>query len=560
MSTSESILTLADHGDASTLREVLRDRALRSLYFFNKALAGYTKLTDYLHKPFCDHIQTTAQDVRKRVYLWPRGYYKSSIAKGYALWCHLPCPEVDYLGNPYPDYLRWLHDPDGPILFVGESELVASSKLRDIKANVESNQLIQWLFPEILPKRDGKWTETEITLGARTKSQDESSIMAIGIGGKITGFHFKKIIYDDPIGEKAAESEAEMDKAWSWFEVAPGLLQDPATGEEAGFGTRWKHGTADIWGRMKALLPAEVEETGRHTGFTFFERSVIEDNQPTFPDKYPLPIIKELEKRLGSYRFGCNYMNNPTLPEGADFKPEWIKEYGIEKDSEGKMNRILPRDGTPSFSLGKLLRMSFYDVSAGGKSAGAENAIIVAGMDSLRRIFVLSSWSANCTIGEAIEEWHKKNDRFRCYHNHFEDVGAQKVVLDLVKERNLGQQGTKGPLCRTCGDSHYRLEPLAVKPVGGKNKEERVRMFAQESFQQGRVYLYEGMLKLKGQILSFPHGDLVDQFDALAYLCNLLRPPLSDEEVLDMEEEEEKHKRPAMARILTGGRVYGGYV
>lgn len=540
--------------DATQLRDVLRDKALRSLYFFCKVLMGYDKMRDYLHLPLCDHIQSSAIDVRKRGYLWPRGYYKSSIGKGYALWSLIPCPDTDYLGNPYPEILRSLHDPDGPILFVSESESVASSKLRDIKAQLESNQLIRWLFPEIFPEVKSKWTETELLL-ARSKTMDESSLMAIGVGGKITGFHFKKIIYDDPFGEKAAESEAEADKVWSWFEVAPGLLQDPGTGEELLFGTRWKHGSADLYGRIKQQLPYEVQESGRSVGFVFFERSIVEDDKPTFPDKYPWDVIKELERRLGPYRFACNYMNAPNYPEGADFHPGWIKEYKISEDKK----TLIPSDGSPPIIVGKLLRMSFYDVSAGGKSASAENAQVLAGMDALRRIFVLIAWGKNCTIGEAIENWHKLNDKLRCYKNHYEQVGAQKVVEDLIRERNLGSIGPKGPMCRTCGESHYRISPVAVKPPGGKSKEERIRMFAQEAFEQGRVYVHESMLKLKGQITAFPHGELVDLFDALAYLCNLLRPPMSDEELLDLEAEEEKHKIPPPSRVVSE-RHYGGYV
>lgn len=540
--------------DATQLREVLRDKALRSLYFFNKVVMSYAQMRDYLHLSLCDHIHQTAFNVRKRAYMWPRGYYKSSVGKGYALWSLIPCPEKDYLGNAYSEELKAIHDPNGPVLFVGESEAVASSKLRDIKWQLETNQLLQWLFPEIYPDVKSKWTESELLL-KRSKTMDESSLMAIGVGGKITGFHFRKIIYDDIFGEKAAESQAEAEKVWSWFEVAPGLLQEPGTGEELILGTRWKHGKADLYGRIKEQLPYEVSESGRSTGFVFFEKAIVENDQPTFPDKYPWHTIKELEKRLGPYRFACNFMNAPNLPEGADFRPAWIKEYKISEDKK----TIIPSDGSPSIAVGKLLRMSFYDVSAGGVSATAENAQVVAGMDSMKRIFCLVAWGKNCTIGEAVENWHRLNDKLHCYKNHYEYVGAQKVVEDLIKERNLGAIGPKGPICRTCGESHYRITPLPVKPPGGKSKEERIRMFAQEAFEQGRVYLHESMLKLKGQITSFPHGDLVDIFDAFAYLCNLLRPPMSDEELLDAQDEEELHKIPPASRVVSGSRHYGGY-
>src|SRR5215468_2343998 len=68
--TASSILELAESGRADELRDILRDRCLRSVYYWSKVIAGYSKLTDYLHLPFCNHVQDTALDIRKRGYLY----------------------------------------------------------------------------------------------------------------------------------------------------------------------------------------------------------------------------------------------------------------------------------------------------------------------------------------------------------------------------------------------------------------------------------------------------------------------------------------------------------
>ena len=519
---------MAETGNAEELRSSLREKAQSSLYFFSKVVLNYDALTDYFHLPFCNHIQNSIPKL-KRGYLLPRGHFKSTIvAKSYPLW---RLGGGGYSGKGDPRDLR--------IFLGGESSTVAEKNLRDMKWNLLHNELFQWLFPELIPPdvNNTKWTDSEILL-PRTHSYDESSITADGVGAKRTGFHFDIIIYDDLIGEKAAKSEAEMQGARTWVQYATGLLNDQSTGEELFIGTRWKHGTADLYGYIMANMPE----------FEWYIRAVVEEGEIVFPDRFTEDKLKEIRRRQGAYKYACQYENNPTSPEGADFQPEWIKEYRIGDDNK----TIIFDDGTPPTQLGQLVRMSFYDPSSGGKTATAENAIIVAGMDSLRRIIILAAWSQNCPYGVAIEKWMKLNDQFIPYKNHYELVAAQKAIEDIARERNLQV------ICRHCEKAHRRLTPIPIKPPGGRHKEERIRSYAQAPFEHGRVYLRFGMTKLRQQILNFPHGDMVDMFDALAYLCNLLRPPLSEEQIVTEREVKARMDLGRKSCIATEYQ-HGGY-
>jgi hypothetical protein len=158
------------------------------------------------------------------------------------------------------------------------------------------------------------------------------------------------------------------------------------------------------------------------------------------------------------------------------------------------------------------------------------------------------------------------NDRWNAYHNYYELVGAQKSVEDFCNER---RHQTACPYCKaghvdpTTGkyfrNPHRKLTPLGVSPEGGKmSKEERIRMYAQKPFEEKRVYLRRGMTKLRAQIVEFPHGTLVDRFDALAYLCKLLRPPISDSEVESSKAAQRQYQLAAKPRISTQ-YDYGGY-
>lgn len=499
-----------------------------SLYFFTKAVLGYNKLVDHYHLPFCDRLQVP-QPGRGRGELRPRGTYKSTILKAFALWRSLP------IGNDYPADLeeKWrvVHNPDLRIAFVGESDTVAQKNLNDIKWHVESNAFFRWLFPEFtFPTGNTKWTTDEIIFPFRSRSYDESSITTLGVGAKRTGFHWDLIIYDDIIGEKASVSEALMEGAWSWFQYASGMLVSQQVSEEVFIGTRWKHGTADIYGKVMEQMPSNSER-----GFEWHTSSIVEPDEDgveksVFPEEFPDKVIEAIRRRLGEYKFNCQYMNRPSSPEGSDFPPQDLRDYSISDDRK----TLLPTDGTPPVRLSQLMRATFLDPSAGGRSAQCEAALATCGMAPDGRVFVLHSWGKNCGFGEQLEQMHRVNDRFLPTYNRYEQVGAQKALEDVEKERK-GQvacrfcllQGRKNVIHR-----HMRLE--GVKPpqgAGEQSKHERIRAFLGPFVESNRLYLGPNMHSLRTQILEFPHGALVDRLDALAYCVKQLYKPTSQDEL-----------------------------
>lgn len=549
MSAENQVMQLATSGRAEDLREDLRLRCLRSLYYFAKVLMDYKDMSPALHADFCDFVVGSIH-LRKRGILMPRGHFKSTIAaKAYALWRLLPTEDHD------EEWLKQIHNPNFRILMVGESDQVGSKNLKDIKWHIENNQMLHWLFPTLRPDiRNVKWTDTEIIIN-RTKTFDESSIMTIGAGAKHTGFHHDIIIYDDIIGKKAAESPAEMKSVLDWFQLAPGLLDSPMA-EEIVIGTRWLHGDADLYGWIQENLPYnENSNPGeRGYGFKWYIRSAVESDEegnprPIFPERFDMEALEAIRKREGDYKYACQYLNNPTIPDGADFNPEDIQYYTVAEDGK----TLLPCDGTSPIRLEQLLRISFYDPSAGGKSAQCESAIASTGEAPDGRIFALEIWSANQGYGPSIEKWLQMNDKFLLYKNYYEQVGAQKEVETVIKERE--QQ----LVCRFCKKSHRRLMPTPVKP-DGRNKEERIRAYAQAKVQQKRLYLRQGDNATRKQITEFPFGKMIDRFDALAYCMHMSRAPMGDTEVKEIKEKEALKKQALPSGRTNTEHNYGGYV
>src|SRR6266446_6802571 len=142
---SSEIIKLGKEGRADELRNILRDKAYRSLYYFTKFVMGYKELVGHLHIAWCDFVQNTARTIRHRGLLQPRGHFKSTIGKGYSLWRLLPRLEKDPWGNAYDEDIKFCHDPNTRILYISESEEVAGKNIKDLKWAIENNQILKWL-------------------------------------------------------------------------------------------------------------------------------------------------------------------------------------------------------------------------------------------------------------------------------------------------------------------------------------------------------------------------------------------------------------------------------
>lgn len=544
-------------GNADELKDQIKLKALNSFYYFSKVVLGYDKMVGHFHLPVCEHIQNS-EEQRKRGVLMQRGSFKSTIVgKGYPLWrtCRLPYLVRDENGKSTGVCSLEAYNPEllgcFRTLIVGESDTVAKKDLKDPKWHVENNQLFRWLFSELIPVdlNKTKWTDTEILLN-RSKSYDESTIMTAGVGARMTGHHFDLIIYEDIIGEAAAQSQAVMEDACEWFDYAPGLLDDPANGEEILIGTRWKHGKADLYGKIMEQLPEERLASGRVTGFKWYIRSATENGVPTFPERFPIEVLEEIRHRLGDYKYFCQYENNPIAPGTSIFNSEDLREYYVAEDKQ----TLTPTNGGPAVRLVRLYRIQVYDPATRSQKSKALPAVVGVGEDSLHRMFVLDTWSEKGSMGDGVEKMHVFHDRYRFSVSYYELAGQQQAVEDIELERQ--SQTT----CRKCDKVHtkMRLEPVKARATD-LSKEERIIEFLQTRIQEHRLFLRRGMNQLRKQIVEFPNGDTVDLLDALAYCSHLSRSPLSEAEIEDLEEQKETIRTPREPRT-NAERSYGGYI
>jgi len=307
-------------GDVLT-RKMVRERCKSypgGLYFFNKAVLGFNKLTPELHLPWCNYLQMhppqffppelqalgndTGHPLSYRKSGWmSREHFKSVNGSiGLPLWL-LSCVNVNLT-----------------IALISAHSDNTTKWLRQIKGIIEHNGFFRWAFPEIRP--GNKWDETEIIV---TRDQDlsgdaQASVTAYSIKSGLASQHHHYIILDDPVNEQVAGSDVEMARAVELYQHLEEILRG---WKDSGF---LLMGTP--WGREDVLQESLKEE---RRGFRLkwgigalgeFEISdAIKDRKELWPVSQEVIQARE-------------YPNRTILPTECDeVKLEHIKAQSAEK-------------------------------------------------------------------------------------------------------------------------------------------------------------------------------------------------------------------------------------
>lgn len=284
--------------------------AEKYLYVFAKSILGLTLLTKSLHLPLCAWLQRCPP--YRKLYMLPRDCLKTSIAR--ALCIHLLIQHKDR-----NSYLKGKHGPDTRILYAGEIIDNAMAQLSWIKGQYEMNKRLRAFWPHLMwenPKTEAKQWSNHGLVVKRETDYPEASIRPIGVGGAVAGYHGDVQVKDDLVTLNAANSVALMETAKEWHKASRPLFDDPDTGLEFILGTHWAVG--DLYDLIKQDPSVEV-----------VVRAAIENGDPIFPERLPIPVLNQLQKELGTL-FPLLYMNSAADPSLTDFHREDFRWYTFD--------------------------------------------------------------------------------------------------------------------------------------------------------------------------------------------------------------------------------------
>ena len=251
--------------------------------------------------------------------LWAREHYKSTIIT-YA-------QTIQDILASHGDYpLECWKGKEVTIGIFSHTRPIAKGFLRQIMRELETNQALKDLFPDILwenAKRDApKWSEDDGIVVIRKSNPKESTIEAWGIvESQPTSKHFLIRIYDDVVTQESTRSPDMMSKTTSSWELSLNL--GVRGGFERYIGTRYHFNDT-----YKEIMKRDAAIPRLHPAT---DNGKVEGN----PVLLTREELDDKRRKQGPYTFGCQMLQDPKADSVQGFKIEWLKYYQGVKDGAG---------------------------------------------------------------------------------------------------------------------------------------------------------------------------------------------------------------------------------
>jgi phage terminase large subunit-like protein len=177
--------------------------------------------------------------------LWAREHYKSTLIT-FAL--------------TIQDILR---DPEITVGIFSFTRPNAKQFLRQIKRELEANERLRALFPDILwesPQREApKWSEDDGLIVRRRGNPKESTVEAWGlVDGQPTSKHFRLMVYDDVVTRESVTTPEMIEKVTTAWAESRALRTDGGVARY--IGTRWHQNDT-----YRTILDRKAAVERRHT-------------------------------------------------------------------------------------------------------------------------------------------------------------------------------------------------------------------------------------------------------------------------------------------------------
>lgn len=285
----------------------------RSLYHFCVFVLNRQYLTKTLHLPVCNWLMKTPP--YRKLLLLPRTHAKTSMVSH-----GLPLHMIVQPENGV--YMPWKSGAEMRIGIMGETEQRATNNLRVVRSVLEGNDLFRGFWPHLVwesPRRQAPvWNATDMTI-PRDGDYPDPTFVAKGVGGAITGARLDAEIKDDLVSEEAANSVTVMEKTIDYHINSRALFDDQDRSLEYIIGTRWA--VRDLYSYILQTDPTVARVV----------RSIIEDDEPIYPEAFTLETIERLKQEFG-VMFHLLYMNNIADPDLVDFPEDRLRMFDMQAD------------------------------------------------------------------------------------------------------------------------------------------------------------------------------------------------------------------------------------
>lgn len=309
---------LTEGGDA--YRKWRRDLADNDLFFF---LIDVLHRSDLLHPWLFRRCREVQASPNGHLDLWAREHYKSTIITfGLTLW------EI-------------AHDPELTFGIFSFSKSIARDFLRQIKTEMENNEDLHDLWPDVFylnpSKESDRWSIDGGINVKREGNPKEATVEGHGlVDGMPTGRHFRRLLYDDVVTLDGVNTPALIQKTTQAFQMSDNL--GSAGDERRYIGTRYH-----LFDTYSVMIDEGIAVPRIHAatknGKAIGEPVLLSEEK-----------LADKRKKQGAYVFASQMLLNPVADASMGFKREWL----------------LLADTDPAAAMRSLWRFIIVD-PAGGK-------------------------------------------------------------------------------------------------------------------------------------------------------------------------------------------------
>jgi len=409
-----------------------------------------------------------------RLDLWARAHYKSSVITF--------AKTIQDLLASHGDHPIIPHELTFGIFSC--TRPIAKQFLSQIKRELESNELLKQLFPDVLfekPSKDSlKWSDEGIIV-KRKSNPKECTVEAWGIvEGQPTSKHFEVLVYDDVVTIENVRSKEMIDKTTQAWELSLNLGAKGAWFRYIGTRYHYDDTYASMMERgtvIPRIHPCEDEEGNPH-----------------------LLTREELDQKKqdqGAYVYNSQMLLNPLPEKDQNFKLEWLSYFDYEHHDG--MNVYITVD------------------SASSKKANADYTVMcVVGLGQDNNYYLLDMVRDRLSLTQRAETLFNLHRRWRPLHVGYERYGVQADTEYLQQ-------------CMNKHNYHFHVIELG----GRLSKIDRIKKLV-PYFEQKRFYIptgihyttSEGKLEDLTRIFvdeeykRFPYCAHDDMLDALARILD----------------------------------------
>lgn len=431
--------------------------------------------------------------------LWAREHYKSTIIT---------------LGMTIQSILR---DPEATICIFSHTRPNAKKFLRQIKTELEGNEKLKRLFPDVLwsrPKIQApKWSEDDGLIVRRTGNPREATLEAWGLDAAPTGAHFLGRVYDDIIDIKHVRNPDMIKKTIENWELSLALGRDGGWVRYIGTRYHFNDPYREIISRG-AAIPRIKPAT----------KNGQADGEPVLMSRAELT---KRRREWGVYTFGAQMLQDPTADKTQGFKIEWLHDKVVDIEHTDGLNRYI-----------------LVDPATAKKAESDYTAMVVIGLGHDGNYYLVDMVRDRLNLKERASALFALHRRWRPLGVGYEKYGLQcdiEFMRIVMAEQNYRFDITElgGTMAK-----HDRIRRLV--PIFETGRFYIQQFIRKKDYEQREVDLTQGFIE--EEYKPFPVGLHEDVFDAMARITdpgmNLIWPkPKQEPEATDRYARPKKRRR-----------------